>query len=183
MHVSVLSALILLVPMQTVESQQKENPPPAIRATGIGRPPRGRPAAQSRLMARRAAQIVAVRNLAREVGGLEDAPAGGTGRMTSTTTIRGFRYVSSRLLPDGRGQVTVELPLTRYDGRDRRLAGEKPAVDAWRVRAEALLAAADARLESLNRRTAARVAEIERELSAAWRAFRTARKPVDPPPP
>lgn len=67
-----------------------------VRATGIGRPPARMRGTRARLMARRAAEVVAVRNLAGKLG------------LGRSATVRGFRYLPARLLPDGRIEVTVE---------------------------------------------------------------------------
>lgn len=71
-------------------------PSEIVRATGIGRPPIGPPPAQARLMARRAAEVVAVHNLALKLG------------LPSGTRVRGFRYLPPIYHPDGRVEVTVE---------------------------------------------------------------------------
>jgi hypothetical protein len=128
MHVSVLSALITVMPLQVQQGQRDENPPAAIRATGMGKLSPGRPSAQSRLMARRAAEVVAVRNLAAKLHGLSVDPTEGTRRITTAICVRGIRYGSSRLLPDGQVEVTVELPLTRRGTRDARTAVGQSAV-------------------------------------------------------
>ena len=70
----------------------------AVQATGIGHPPPGLEGARARLMARRAAEVVAARNLARKLGCRRRA------------TLHGFRYVSTDHLPDGSVRVTVECP-------------------------------------------------------------------------
>ncbi len=67
-----------------------------VRATGIGYPPPRMRNPQARLMARRAAEVVAVRNLAQELGYEEHA------------VLRGFSYVSTRYRVDGSVEVTVE---------------------------------------------------------------------------
>ena len=51
------------------------------------------------MMARRAAEVVAVRNLAKKLG------------YPRRATIRGFRYVSTEYLDDGSVRVTAEYPL------------------------------------------------------------------------
>ena len=163
MYVSVLSALITLIPLQTQQGQREDNPPAVIQATGIGKPPRGRPAAQSRLMARRAAEVVAIRTLAAKVRGLAVDPTKGPGSLTT---------VSSRSLSDGRVEVTVEVPLTRFGTRDGPPAVGQTAVQARRARIRARLAVEDARIRSFNRRIEVRITEIERRLSASWRAIR-----------
>ena len=73
---------------------------PVVRAMGIGRPPRWMKGARAKLMARRAAEVVAVRNLARKLGYGPGA------------RIRGFRYVATEYLVDGSIRVTVEYPRT-----------------------------------------------------------------------
>lgn len=82
----------------------------AVRATGIGRPPKHMTGPQARLMARRAAEVVAVRNLAAKLQG-QPIPTGraGTAHTRLDAVVRGFRYLPSRELPDGTIEVTVEL--------------------------------------------------------------------------
>lgn len=67
-----------------------------VRAVGIGFPPPRMPGAQGRLMAQRAAEVVAVRNLAVKLG------VGPQGRLPS------FRYASTKHLLNGSVEVTVE---------------------------------------------------------------------------
>ena len=67
-----------------------------IRVSGIGRPPSRLRGTRARLMARRAAEVRAVRNLAAVLG--RDMP----------TTIRGFGYVDTSYRADGTVVVTVE---------------------------------------------------------------------------
>ncbi|MEK6674783.1 MAG: hypothetical protein AABZ47_03915 [Planctomycetota bacterium] len=72
-------------------------PQPVLQeAVGIGRPPARGSVAQRRLMARRAGEVVAVRQLARECS----TPNG--------QVFRGFRYGSARTLSHGRLVVKVE---------------------------------------------------------------------------
>lgn len=70
-------------------------PVDVVRATGTGRPPAKYTGVRARLMARRAGEVIAVRNLARKV-----KAAGGRSR--------GFRYVKYEYHVDGRVTVTVE---------------------------------------------------------------------------
>jgi len=70
--------------------------PATVTARGMGFPPRHMRGAQAKLMARRAAEVVAVRNLAAQLG----LPAG--------ARVRSFRYVSAQELPGGAVEVTVE---------------------------------------------------------------------------
>jgi len=66
--------------------------------------------ARAKLMARRAAEVVAVRNLAASLRG-QPVPAGqaGVARSRLDGVVRGFRYLPARELPDGTIEVTVEL--------------------------------------------------------------------------
>ncbi len=80
----------------------KDRPPVhsnCVRSVGIGYPPRHLKGARARLMARRAAEVVAVRNLARKLG------------YPRRATIRGFRYVSTEYLDTGSVRVIAEYPL------------------------------------------------------------------------
>lgn len=70
-------------------------PTQTVTAVGLGFPSPGRPAPQARLMARRAAEVGAVRNLYRKID-----PTGRTQRVP-------FRYVSVVHRPDGGVEVTV----------------------------------------------------------------------------
>ncbi len=70
-----------------------------VQAVGIGYPPPRLPGVQGRLMARRAAEVVAVRNLAVKLG------VGPRGRLPS------FRYVATKHLLIGSVEVTVETTL------------------------------------------------------------------------
>jgi len=67
-----------------------------IVATGYGRPPKRLQGARARMMARRAAEVVAVRNLARKLG------------FSHPVRIRGFRYAHTSYHADGSVSVTVE---------------------------------------------------------------------------
>lgn len=67
-----------------------------VQAKGLGKPAPGRPKAQARLMARRAAEVTAVRNLGNKLA----VPRGGS--------VRSFRYVSYVHRADGSVEVVVE---------------------------------------------------------------------------
>lgn len=70
-----------------------------IRAMGLGHPPPRMSGGQARLMARRAAEVRAVRNLAVKLG---------FGRRAR---VRGFRYATTIYRPDGSVEVVVEQPV------------------------------------------------------------------------
>ena len=74
--------------------------PNTIRATGIGQPPSHITGSRATMMARRAADVIAVRNLANKLG------------LGRRATIRGFRYVLTEYRPDGSVRVVVEYPRT-----------------------------------------------------------------------
>ena len=78
---------------------ERERSVQVIRATGVGHPKPGLPPAQAKLMARRAAEVRAVRALADKLG------------YPRRATIRGFRYVSTVYRPDGTVEVIVEYPV------------------------------------------------------------------------
>jgi hypothetical protein len=73
-----------------------EGRPQIIQTTGMGRPSLRHPPAQACLMARRAAEVAAVRNAAR---------ADGQGNVMF---VRGFQYLHSRTHADGSVEVTVQ---------------------------------------------------------------------------
>ncbi len=75
------------------------SPVRVIRAMGLGHPPPWMSGGQARLMARRAAEVRAVRNLAVKLG---------FGRRAR---VRGFRYAATIYRPDGSVEVVVEQPV------------------------------------------------------------------------
>ena len=87
--------------------------PPVLRAAGIGKPPPRLSGAQARLMARRAAEVRAVRNLARKLG------HGGR------ATVRGFQYRGTEYFSDGSVKVVVECRVcsarARYTAKERQV--------------------------------------------------------------
>lgn len=94
MSVTLLTAFLAVV-LFSPPSDWGGTAQPVVRATGVGRPPAGRSPAQARLMARRAAEVTAVRNLATRL---------------YTDRVGGFRYLPARTLPNGWVEVTVEWP-------------------------------------------------------------------------
>lgn len=93
---------------------------PILRAAGIGRPPPRLWGARARLMARRAAEVRAVRNLARKLG------------HGSRATVRGFQYRGTEYLSDGSVKVVVECRVC--SARARCTAKEKRVRAGTRVR-------------------------------------------------
>lgn len=75
-------------------------PAAVVQAVGIGFPPPRMPGAQGRMMARRAAEVVAVRNLAVKLG------------IGPQERLPLFRYVSTKYLSNGTVEVTVETSIT-----------------------------------------------------------------------
>lgn len=71
-------------------------PASVVRAEGFGRPPMHLSGARARLMARRAAEVTAVRNLAAKL------------RLPPGSRIQGFRYLPPTYRPDGWVEVVVE---------------------------------------------------------------------------
>ena len=118
--IALVSFVAILVSCATTPSGPPPGPP-IIRATGYGAPPPPRPGgspAQARLLAQRAAQADAYRNLAERIKGV---------RVDSETTvvdfitrddrirtrvdavIRGARVISTRELPDRMFEVVIEV--------------------------------------------------------------------------
>ena len=71
-------------------------PSATVRAVGVGYPPGRMHGAQGRLMARRAAEVAAVRNLARKL------------HLGSQARLPAFRYSATKYLANGSVEATVE---------------------------------------------------------------------------
>lgn len=83
-----------------------------IIAKGIGKPPTyAVSSTQAKLMARRAAIVVAQRNLAKVVGKVVKETRGSVSRIKVTAVIRGARIREVHELSNGSMEVTLELPL------------------------------------------------------------------------
>jgi hypothetical protein len=100
-------------------------PSATVQAVGIGYPPPRMRGAQARLMAGRAAEVVALRNLAAKL------------RLGPRAHLPAFRYVGTKHFTNGSVEVTVETivtvgPVARpgstatSGARPRRAAGDRP---------------------------------------------------------
>jgi hypothetical protein len=153
----------LLCPLAFGQAPDSQ-PADVIRATGIGRPPEGKSPAQARLMARRAAEVVALRNLVRKLH--DDEVVGDDGTFTATTEgfVRGFNYLPPSEHPDGTVEVVVELPLRQAYQNHVTTADRVAFLEAELARTRAELD----ELRSLHERTrqwlATHAAAMEREL-------------------
>ena len=82
-----------------------------VRATGIGRSPARYTGVRARLMAQRAAQLVAARNLLLKLAATQQGAAerGAPERGRRTRRLRGFRYLPTVFRPDGTAVATIEI--------------------------------------------------------------------------
>lgn len=145
-----------------------------IRAVGIGRPPEGKTGPQATLMARRAAEVVALRNLTAMVEGQQISQSPG-GEITAITKgfIAGYTLLPPRTLPDGTVEVAVELPVMQVYENFRSQSQQAAALEAGLKQAhseliqtqQSLKAAEAALKESQAQRDAAR-AEAEQSAAA-----------------
>ena len=108
-----------------------------ITVTGSGVVPRGAVGAQARLLARRAAQADAYRQLAEVVKGVQvDASTtvemamiqSDTVNLQVSAVIQGARIVSENFTTDGAYEVTMELPMFGKSGGLAQAVIERPAV-------------------------------------------------------
>jgi multidrug resistance efflux pump len=103
---------------------------------------------QAKLMARRAAEVIAVRNLAAKLHG-QSIPQdrAGTAHVRMDAVLGGFRYLPPRELPDGTFEVTVELaePMPCQD----HLTDLRAELNATRARLEAQAARLRAAIDAL----------------------------------
>ena len=185
-----IRGLMLIAAVLCAAAQTASAEPPretTIRATGIGRPPKHMTGPRAKLMARRAAEVVAVRNLAAKLQG-QMVPTGraGIARSRLDGVVRGFRYLPPRELPDGTITVTVELgpPETahipageqavRLDGptaepparRDQHAAQWHHQVQMQMADLRAQIDRARARLEAQAARLEATIAAVQQRVEA-----------------
>jgi hypothetical protein len=74
-----------------------------VEAVGIGRPPRGMTGPRARLMARRAAEVQAARNLATKLAGRASE------HRRLRTILRGHEYMPPHFRPDGTVLVRARM--------------------------------------------------------------------------
>ncbi len=139
-------------------------PRTTLRVTGVGYPPARLSGPRARLMARRAAEVVAQRNLAAELARLSTGVGGAGVAHRPSARIAGFRYVAQRDLPDGSVEVTIEWPAVTAGVRGWTPAASQPisraAASAIRLPRPAVAAAPQAQLRELR----LRIEHLEREL-------------------
>lgn len=147
-----------------------------IRAVGIGRPPEGKTGPQATLMARRAAEVVALRNLAAMVEGQHVSQSPG-GEITATTKgfIAGYTLLPPRTLPDGTVEVAVELPVMRVYESFRSQSQQAAALEAGLKQAHSELTQTQQSLKVAE--TALKDAQAQ--LSAATVAWQQTRSDLD----
>ena len=75
------------------------------QAEGIGKPPPGKSRVQARLMARRAAEVVAVRNLGLAEAGVDTSLR--TGHIRWSGVVRGYQVTRVEARPDGSVRAVV----------------------------------------------------------------------------
>lgn len=139
-------------------------PRTALRVTGVGYAPARLSGPRARLMARRAAEVVAQRNLAAELARLSTGVGGVRVAHRLSARIAGFRYVAQRDLPDGSVEVTIEWPARTAGVRGWTPATSQPisraAASAIKSPRPAVAAAPQAQLRELR----LRIEYLEREL-------------------
>jgi len=109
MAMTLIFCAVLSCVWQPASATPPQAPPSVIRATGVGYPPRRVGGARARLLARRAAEVVAQRNLALKVGRTcANSKASQIVSRTVRARLGGLRYVGERDLPNGGVEVTVE---------------------------------------------------------------------------
>jgi hypothetical protein len=158
--VQTLAIIALLFCSGASDEDQASSKPAVVQASGVGRPPPNMTGPQAKLMARRAAEVIAVRNLAARLQGRAAQHAStGTGHASVDALIRGYRYLPATVLPDGSVEVTVELPLPMLTHNHEQVADE-----AATLRAQ--LHELQDRLAREREQTRAALAELKRKVDA-----------------
>jgi hypothetical protein len=172
----VLGAASAAVWCPAAERPQAEEKGFVLRATGTGLPPRGAAnPAQAQLMARRASEVVALRNLAALATGktVEGDPR--TNRTWVKAFIRGFRVIERRENPDGSFTTVVELPISDVGGNFRGAVSKADLLEARLRQLETEVAALRGVLDDTV--TDLAIAQVARE--AAERENRFLRKEIE----
>ncbi len=84
-----------------------------LQAVGIGKPPAKYHGARARLMAERAAHVVATRNLLAKVSGV-DTTRSGAGHVYLEGRLAGVRYLPTVFHLDGSAEVVAEVELAPH---------------------------------------------------------------------
>ena len=93
--------------------------PLLVQAEGVGKPPTTGTPAQKLLMARRAAEVVALRELTKKVRGAAVSPDGKTEWVSGL--VRGHQFSPPQQLPDGSVRVIAQITLDQLGGNYRTL--------------------------------------------------------------
>ncbi|MBI4612874.1 MAG: hypothetical protein HY720_04615 [Planctomycetes bacterium] len=165
--VALVLAALASAPARAQDDGPKTFRGPAVRATGTASPsPEQAGTPQGRLMARRAAEAVALRNLVAEVRGYFEVREGEDVTRIVEGFVSGYEVTRVTEKEDGSVEVEVALPLEKVaasfrEGREKnarleeevaRLRAELDAMKAEAARLSALLDRAAAEIEELGRR-------------------------------
>jgi hypothetical protein len=107
-----------VVVMLTGETVKENSCGAVLESTGIGKAPKGRGMAQSKLMAERAAKVRAYRNLVQAVDSLNTVLPSGSGSVSTTGFIKGARIVEKKYLPDGQVEIKIALDVNFMNQND-----------------------------------------------------------------
>ncbi len=166
-------ALVVVLPLVADDGRKNPQEGLVVRATGKGYAPKGKPGKIGELMAKRAAKMVALRNLLAKLGRL--SPKGdGVGWLQGY--VRGARVVSEKLRKDGGWDVTVELPLASLVLRLReenkllraQVGQQKLQIEALEKKGAALRT----QLDKLTRRLTDLVSSVRSHLEQLGRALK-----------
>lgn len=135
MNPILMAATLLMLPGPALPPTPSSTPK-VIRAVGIGQPPRHLTGTQARLMARRAAEVIAVRNLAAKLARVDRVSTHRhPTRVTSLQTrLRGFQYGPAVVLPNGHVKVVAYTTLPPAGSRHYiyQSAGRSPSSSSTR---------------------------------------------------